>query len=410
MFESLLLDDDLCRALADMGFQKPTSIQMEAIPAALDGKDVLASAPTGTGKTAAYILPACQHLLDYPAKNQQAPRILVLTPTRELALQVLEQAKAIAQYTDITAGTIIGGINYGSDLDLLDSNVDIVIATPGRLFEHIEKEAFDCRELEWIILDEADRMLDMGFGGVVGQICAEARWRKQTHLFSATLDSAEVERFALTILDDPISVSASPSRKERPKILQWIHYADNLQHKRNLLLHYINDESVSRLVVFIKTRERLSELSDFLWQQKIKHICLQGEMPQDKRNKAIAQFKSGAAQIMLATDVAARGIDIPDVSHVINYDLPRTADVYVHRIGRSGRSGKKGNAISIVEAHDMEILGKISRYTDEPLKPKKIAGLEPKHKIAKAPSKKPKKKKAASKKSSAKKTVSKKKS
>ena len=306
-----------------------------------------------------------------------------------------EQTKAIAQYCNIHSGTIIGGINYGSDLDLLSSKVDIVIATPGRLFEHIEGEAFDCRELEWIILDEADRMLDMGFGGVVGQICAEARWRKQTHLFSATLDSAEVERFALTILNDPISVTASPSRKERPKILQWIHFADDLQHKRNLLLHYINDEAVSRLVIFIKTRERLAELSSFLQANNVSHVYLQGEMPQHKRNKAIEAFKSGERKILLATDVAARGIDIPDVSHVINYDLPRSADVYVHRIGRSGRSGKKGNAISLIEAHDMEMLGKITRYIDEPLKSRKIVGLEPKHKIAKTPAKKPKKKKPA---------------
>lgn len=397
MFESLLLDDALCRALADMGFRKPTSIQMEAIPAALDGKDVLASAPTGTGKTAAYVLPACQHLLDYPVKDQQAPRILVLTPTRELALQVHEQTKAITQYCDVTSGTIIGGINYGSDLDLLDSNVDIVIATPGRLFEHIEKEAFDCRELEWIILDEADRMLDMGFGGVVGQICSEARWRKQTHLFSATLDSAQVERFALSILNDPVAVNASPSRKERPKILQWIHFADDLEHKRNLLLHYIADENVSRMVIFVKTRERLAELSDFLKEKRIWHTWLQGEMPQDRRNKAIGDFKSGKAKLMLATDVAARGIDIPDVSHVVNYDLPRSADVYVHRIGRTGRSGKKGNAVSLIEAHDVAMLGKISRYTGEPLKPKKIEGLEPKNKVAKPPAKKPKKKKTKSK-------------
>ncbi len=400
MFEELQLDDELCRAIAEMGFSKPTSIQMEAIPAALDGKDVLASAPTGTGKTAAFVIPACQYLLDYPAKKPHGPRILILTPTRELALQVQEQTQKIAAYTDITSGTIIGGINYGSDLDLLESNVDIVIATPGRLFEHIEREAFDCRELEWIILDEADRMLDMGFGPVVSQICAEARWRKQTHLFSATLDSKDVERFALTVLNDPISVEANPSRKERPKILQWLHFADTLEHKRALLLHYLQSEELSRCVVFIKTRERLAELAAWLQSQNIRYVYLQGEMPQDRRNKAIAAFKNGDCPVLLATDVAARGIDIPDVSHVINYDLPRTADVYVHRIGRTGRSGKKGNAISLVEAHDMEMMGKISRFTGDSIKPQKVKGLEPKHKVAKVAGKKPKKKKSAAKKNS----------
>ena len=408
MFEDLLLDDNLCRAVADLGFKRPTSIQTEAIPAALDGKDVLASAPTGTGKTAAFLLPAMQFLLDFPVKKPEAPRILILTPTRELALQVHEQAKSLAKYCGIHSGTIIGGINYGSDLDLLDSNVEIVIATPGRLFEHIEREAFDCRELEWIILDEADRMLDMGFGSVVGQICSEARWRKQTHLFSATLDSKDVERFALTILNDPVTVTASPSRKERPKILQWTHYADDLSHKRALLLHYLRSEEVSRSVVFVKTRERLAELAAFLHENNIRHLYLQGEMPQDRRNKTIAAFKSGECPVLLATDVAARGIDIPDVSHVINYDLPRTADVYVHRIGRSGRSGKKGNAISLVEAHEMEMLGKVSRFTGDAIKPKKIPGLEPKHKVAKVPPKKAKKKKSAAKKSGAKKSTSKK--
>lgn len=406
MFEDLLLDDDLCRAVADMGYQRPTSIQTEAIPAALDGKDVLASAPTGTGKTAAFLLPAMQFLLDFPVKNPGSPRILILTPTRELARQVQEQAQALAKYCGISSGTIIGGINYGSDMDLLDSHVDIVIATPGRLFEHIENEAFDCRELEWIILDEADRMLDMGFGGVVGQICAEARWRKQTHLFSATLDSKGVERFALTILNDPVTVSASPSRKERPKILQWTHYADDLSHKRALLVHYLKSDDVVRSVVFVKTRERLAELSAFLHEHDINHLYLQGEMPQDRRNKTIASFKSGECPILLATDVAARGIDIPDVSHVINYDLPRSADIYVHRIGRTGRSGKKGNAISLIEAHDMEMLGKISRFADEIIKPKKIPGLEPKHKVAKLPPKKSKKKKSTNKKAGAKKKPS----
>lgn len=398
MFESLELDDELCRAVAEMGFSKPTSIQKEAIPAALDGADVLASAPTGTGKTAAFLLPASQFLLDFPKPHCEFARILVLTPTRELALQVYEQAKAITAYTGQKVGVIIGGINYGTDHAVLDEATDIIIATPGRLFEHIEQERFDCRELEWLILDEADRMLDMGFGGIVQQICSEARWRKQTLLFSATLDSGDVRRFAHTVLKNPVEVSASPSRKERPKILQWVHYADDLQHKDALLEHILHSENMEKAIVFVKTRERLHALSQKLHEVGLSCSAIRGEMPQDKRIAALEQFKSGQSNILVATDVAARGIDIPEVSHAINYDLPRTADVYVHRIGRTGRSGNKGIAISLVEAHDMTVLDKIRRYTDEPLKPQKIAGLEPKHKVAKVPSKKPKKKKAKKKK------------
>ncbi len=398
MFESLLLDDTLCQAVAEMGFEAPTSIQKEAIPAVLEGNDVLASAPTGTGKTAAFLLPALQYLLDFPKPKAGSARILVLTPTRELALQVQEQAQQLAQHTRFKSAVIIGGINYGTDHAALAETPELVIATPGRLFEHIEQERFDCRELDWVILDEADRMLDMGFGGIVQQICAEARWRSQTLLFSATLDSPDVQRFAGSVLTDPVSVSANPSRKERPKILQWIHFADDLAHKQALLLHILNQTELEKAIVFVKTRERLHQLSQHLHEAGVSCAAIRGEMPQDKRIAALDQFKSGATKVLVATDVAARGIDIQQVSHVINYDLPRTADVYVHRIGRTGRTGKKGIAISLVEAHDMGILEKIRRYTGEALKPKKIEGLEPKHKVAKVPSKKPKRKKKKSKK------------
>lgn len=397
-FESLELDDDLVHALSDMGFTKPTSIQQAAIPAAMDGRDILASAPTGTGKTAAFILPASQFLLDYPKRDCTTPRVLILTPTRELALQIQKQAEQINSYTGFRCAAIIGGINYGSDHAALDEGVEIVVATPGRLFEHIEQERFDCRELDWVILDEADRMLDMGFGSIVAQICSEARWRKQTLLFSATLDSPGVERFAATVLNDPEQVSASPSRKERPKILQSLYYADTLEHKRALLKAILSQEDVRRSVVFVKTRERLEELRNWLHSEDINSVFLQGEMPQDRRISTLETFRSGKVSVLVATDVAARGIDIPDVSHVINYDMPRTADVYVHRIGRTGRTGKKGNAVNLVEAHDMEILQKVQRYTGEQIKAKKIAGLEPKHKVAKVPSKKPKKKKTSVKK------------
>ena len=389
-FEELELDEALCHAAADMGFETPTSIQELVIPHALDGRDILASAPTGTGKTAAFLLPACQFLLDYPRRQPGATRILILTPTRELALQVYEQALAITKHTQIVCGVITGGINYGTDKETLSKNLDILVATPGRLLEHIEKEAADCRDIECLILDEADRMLDMGFSTVVNQIAAEARWRKQNLLFSATLEGKGVKTFAHEILNNPEVIEANPSRKEKNKIHQWYHLADDMNHKQALLVNILKQETTTSAVVFVKTRERLQMLKDFLASKDIPVCWLQGEMPQDKRIAALARFKSGEVPILLATDVAARGIDVPNVSHVINFDMPRKADVYVHRIGRTGRAGAKGTAISLVEAHDFDMVAKTARYMGEPLKARVIDELRPKNKTPKIGPKKKK--------------------
>ena len=389
-FEELELDEALCHAAADMGFETPTSIQELVIPHALDGRDILASAPTGTGKTAAFLLPACQFLLDYPRRQPGATRILILTPTRELALQVYEQALAITKHTQIVCGVITGGINYGTDKETLSKNLDILVATPGRLLEHIEKEAADCRDIECLILDEADRMLDMGFSTVVNQIAAEARWRKQNLLFSATLEGKGVKTFAHDILNNPEVVEANPSRKEKNKIHQWYHLADDMNHKQALLVNILKQETTTSAVVFVKTRERLQMLKDFLASKDIPVCWLQGEMPQDKRNAAMVRFKSGEVPILLATDVAARGIDVPNVSHVINFDMPRKADIYVHRIGRTGRAGAKGTAISLVEAHDFDMVAKTARYMGEPLKARVIDELRPKNKTPKIGPKKKK--------------------
>lgn len=388
-FEELELDDALCQAVAEMGFETPTSIQQLVVPNAMDGRDILASAPTGTGKTAAYLLPACQFLLDFPRRQPGATRILILAPTRELAIQVYEQAVAITKHTELVCGVITGGINYGTDKETLSKNLDILVATPGRLFEHIEKETADCRDIECLILDEADRMLDMGFSNIVNQIASEARWRKQNMLFSATLEGAGVKYFSKEILQNPEIIEASPSRKEKNKIHQWYHLADDLAHKQALLVHILK-EQVTTAVVFVKTRERLQMLKDFLASQGLQVCWLQGEMPQDKRNAALARFKSGEVPILLATDVAARGIDVPNVSHVINFDMPRKADVYVHRIGRTGRAGAKGTAIALVEAHDFEMVAKASRYMGEPLKARVIDTLRPKNKTPKIGPKKKK--------------------
>jgi ATP-dependent RNA helicase SrmB len=387
-FADLDLDPVLLSATEAMGFTRPTVIQGEVIPHALDGRDVLASAPTGTGKTAAFVLPALQYLLDFPRRKGGPARVLILTPTRELALQVTEQAIALAKNTPLKVISITGGVQYQDHADALADTQDIVVATPGRLMEYIEGERFDCRAIEWLILDEADRMLDMGFGPTVDRLSAECRWRKQTLLFSATLEGHGVDSFTADLLKDPAQVEATPSTRERKKILQYYHRADSAEHKLALLKSIL--ETDTRSIVFIKTRERLGDLRNQLDSANITCSWIQGEMPQERRNNAIRRFRDGEVNILLATDVAARGIDLPDVTHVINYDLPRTADVYLHRIGRTGRAGKKGTAISLVEAHDQSMMERIERYTKELIKERFIEGLRPTHKKAKTVKKKKK--------------------
>ncbi|HAW92100.1 MULTISPECIES: ATP-dependent RNA helicase SrmB [unclassified Arsukibacterium] len=397
-FADFQFDDSINQALEQAGFTEPTLIQQLAIPPALDGRDVLASAPTGTGKTLAFVLPAIQYLLDFPRRDPGFCRVLVMTPTRELAFQVYEEFKQLAQYTKLNVGVITGGINYGSHKDTLEKNNDILVATPGRLTEYLDEESFQADEVEVLILDEADRMLDMGFIGEMNRIVLEARRRRQTFLFSATLEGLNLERFAERALKEPEQIEAVPSRKEKAKILQWLHLADDNVHKLALLTHILKQEDATKAIVFVKTRERLASLTGQLESAGIKCCWLQGEMPQDKRLQAVQRFSKGQVPVLIATDIAARGLDIDDISHVINYDMPRSADTYVHRIGRTGRAGKKGTAISLIEAHDMAMVAKVERYTEQKLKRRVIDSLRPKHKAAKIGSKKKKPGKLAAKK------------
>ncbi|UFT93389.1 ATP-dependent RNA helicase SrmB [Pectobacterium carotovorum] len=382
-FSELDLDESLLDALRDMGYERPTVIQAEAIPPAMEGRDVLGSAPTGTGKTAAYLLPVLQHLIDFPRKKSGPPRILILTPTRELAMQVADQARAFAAHTHLDIATITGGVAYMNHAEVFSENQDIVVATTGRLLQYIKEENFDCRAVETLILDEADRMLDMGFAQDIEHIAGETRWRKQTLLFSATLEGDAIKDFAERLLNEPVEIESDPSRRERKKILQWYYRADDLKHKTALLCHQLKQPDVTRSIVFVRKRERVHELVAWLREAGINSCYLEGEMVQAKRNEAIKRLSDGRVNVLVATDIAARGIDINDVSHVFNFDLPRTSDTYLHRIGRTGRAGRKGCAISFVEAHDHLLLGKISRYLNEPLKPRVIDELRPE---TKAPS------------------------
>ncbi|GLS89645.1 ATP-dependent RNA helicase SrmB [Psychromonas marina] len=394
-FDALELDQHLLNALEKMGHTRPTSIQTLAIPVAMDEQDIMASAPTGTGKTLAFLLPAVQRLIDFPRRKGGSARILILTPTRELAVQISEVAQNLTEDTDLVVGNIIGGISYEAQEDVIMENVDIVIATPGRLMEYIEAEAFDCREVETLVLDEADRMLDMGFIDTMDRIAGETRWRKHTSLFSATLEGKGLREFSRDILTNPAQLTAEVSRRESGKINQWIHLADNAEHKLQLLAFILQQEPLhdqpQKMIVFVKTRDRLTELVAQLAELQIPCNYLRGEMDQEKRNESLRQFKEGNVNILIATDVAARGIDVPDITHVINYDMPRSADIYVHRIGRTARGGKKGNAISLIEAHDVDILSKVERYTDQVLKRRVIKSLRPVNKEAKVSLRKSKK-------------------
>lgn len=382
-FEDFDLDPSLLKALQKKGYTRPSCIQQEAIPAAMEQQDILGSAPTGTGKTAAFLLPALQHLLDYPRRKPGPPRILVLTPTRELAMQVAEQAEELAQFTHLSIATITGGVAYQNHGEVFNKNQDLVVATPGRLLQYIKEENFDCRSVEILIFDEADRMLQMGFGQDAEKIAAETRWRQQTMLFSATLEGELLVDFAQRLLEDPMQVDAEPSRRERKKIQQWYYHADSQEHKVKLLARFIEQEQVSRGIVFVRRREDARELSEILRKRGIRSTYLEGEMAQTQRNNAIDKLKNQVVTLLVATDVAARGIDIDDVSHIMNFDLPYSADTYLHRIGRTARAGKKGVAISFVEAHDYKLLGKIKRYTEEVLKARIIEGLEPRTKAPK---------------------------
>jgi ATP-dependent RNA helicase SrmB len=410
MFEQFDLDSELLGGIENAGFTKPTSIQTLVLPQAMAGKDILASAPTGTGKTAAFLLPAAQHLLDYPRTKPGFPRVLVLTPTRELAIQIHQQSELLTSLTKIKTAVITGGVNYGSHKEILTETTDMLIATPGRLLEYIENEQFDAREIEILVLDEADRMLDMGFTETINRIVGEARWRKQTLLFSATLEGAGVLRFSKQLLNEPVFLESNPSRKEKAKIHQWLHLADSKEHKVALLLNLLKQQEIKRAVVFANKRETVQYLSGKLYSDDIPCAWLEGKMPQDKRNKAVSRLKDAKVNVMLATDVAARGLDIDDITHVINFDMPRKADIYLHRIGRTGRAGNKGTAISLVEAHDMAVIGKIERYMDERLSRRVIEELRPKFKEAKVALKKAKvKKTTAQKKAKAKKQINRKK-
>lgn len=395
-WEQLELDDELIDVLRAAELNKPAKVQQAVIPAALEGHDLLVNSPTGTGKTLAFLLPALQHLLDFPRRHPGSARVLILAPTRELAQQIAEQADAFGETTELKTVLITGGVNYGSQHEALQANHDILVATPGRLLDLIGADQYELEKVEWLIIDEADRMLDMGFSSAVKQLVNEARNLQQTLLFSATLDSTGVQRFSSDIQKEPQAITIEPPKRERGKILQRWYQADTAEHKFKLLERLLGDYA-GRRVIFVRTRERVEELASKLQSAGIKTMTLRGDMPQADRQRIIARMEKFSDSTLIATDVAARGIDIEDIELVVNYDMPKQADVYLHRIGRTGRAGKTGQAIALVEAHDAELLGRIERYTKTKIERRVVDDLRPQFKFptpGKSKKKKAKKKKS----------------
>jgi len=379
-FEALNLNPSIIKAIQDAGYTAPTPIQQQAIPELIAGHDVMASAQTGTGKTAAFMLPAL-NLLATPVKTPgRGPRILVLTPTRELALQVSEAAMKYGKYLPrIKVVSILGGMPYPLQNRLLSQPVDILVATPGRLIDHLQRGRIDFKRLQMMVLDEADRMLDMGFIEDVETIAAATPATRQTLLFSATLDDA-INKVASKLLKSPKRIQVASQKSKLENIEQRLHYVDDLSHKNRLLNHVLGDEKLKQAIVFTATKRDADTLADNLYAQGHAVAALHGDMNQRERTRTLTWLRNGGLRVLVATDVAARGIDVPDITHVINFDLPKFAEDYVHRIGRTGRAGAEGIAVSFASQKDSTHLTRIERYTGQRIDAHTIPGLEPRFK------------------------------
>lgn len=377
-FSELALHDSILKAIEESGYTTPTPIQSAAIPQALAGQDLLAAAQTGTGKTAAFVLPCLQRLTTPAAAGpSRGPRVLVLTPTRELAQQVTDACMKYGKHLRFRIGSLVGGMPYGPQLRLLSQPVDILIATPGRLLDHMERGRIDYSRLEVLVLDEADRMLDMGFIHAVEEIAAATPATRQTLLFSATFSSS-VTKLAQRHLRNPQRIEIASAQQRHDLIEQRLHHVDDSAHKHKVLSHLLNDKAVDRVIVFTATKHGADRLAQQLEDHGHPAAALHGNMNQSQRTRAISRLRSGAVRLLVATDVAARGLDVPGISHVINYDLPRNPEDYVHRIGRTGRAGAKGIAISFAGPDERRQLRDIERYTNQPIEAHVIEGLEPK--------------------------------
>lgn len=379
-FVALALHPAILHALQEAGYSEPTPIQAQAIPAIMAGRDLMASAQTGTGKTAAFMLPALNLLATPHPSRSCGPRILVLVPTRELAQQVNEAARKYGRFLRVRTVSIVGGMPYPVQNKLLSQPLDILVATPGRLLDHMQRGRIDFSRLQMLVLDEADRMLDMGFMPDVERICTSLPAKRQTLLLSATFDG-EIARVARTFLREPKRIEISSQQAKHDNIEQRLHFVDDIQHKNKLLEHLLIAQEVKQAIVFTSTKRHAELLSQELIAAGHRAAALHGDMTQGARNRALTKLRHGDVNVLVATDVAARGIDVTGISHVINYDLPKFAGDYVHRIGRTGRAGRHGIAISFAAHHEHFAMRRIEQFTGHRIEASIIAGLEPQKRL-----------------------------
>ena len=374
LFNQLGLSAELLRAIEKQGYQTATPIQQQAIPYILEGRDVLAGAQTGTGKTAGFTLPMLQRL-QLGTVNRRRIRSLVLVPTRELAAQVADSVRCYGEFLPFRAAVIYGGVTINTQIARLRKGVDVVIATPGRLLHHLQQQTIDLSAIECLVLDEADRMLDMGFIRDIRKIMKVLPTKRQNMLFSATF-SKDIRRLAMDLLDAPIEISVATNGKPAEGIDQVVYRVDR-QRKRELLSHVIGSQNWRQVLVFTRTKHGANRLATQLEADGLSSAAIHGNKSQGARTRALQDFKSGRVRVLVATDVAARGLDIERLPHVVNYELPHVSEDYVHRIGRTARAGQKGHAVSLVCVDEHKLLADIEKLLQMKISSKVVPGYEP---------------------------------
>jgi ATP-dependent RNA helicase RhlE len=378
-FADLGLAEEIVRAVTEHGYTTPTPIQTQAIPAVLSGGDLLAGAQTGTGKTAGFVLPILQRLSDKsvkgPSSGRPPIRALILTPTRELAAQVEESVRVYGKHTKLSSMVMFGGVGINPQIQRLRSRVDILVATPGRLLDHVGQKTLDLSGVQILVLDEADRMLDMGFIRDIKKILALLPKQRQNLLFSATF-SDDIKALADSLLNQPALIEVARRNATADNIAQKVYSVDR-DRKRQLLSHLIKAHQWYQVLVFTRTKHGANRLAEQLIKDDIPALAIHGNKSQSARTRALAEFKSGQLQVLVATDIAARGIDISELPHVVNYELPNVPEDYVHRIGRTGRAGAEGEAISLVCVDELDYLRGIERLIKRQLDKEIIPGFEP---------------------------------
>ncbi|MFN9933477.1 MAG: DEAD/DEAH box helicase [Cyanobacteriota bacterium] len=374
-FADLGLSEPILKAVAGKGYRTPSPIQRQCIPAVLEGRDVMAAAQTGTGKTAGFTLPMLERLRHGPHARAGVVRALVLTPTRELAAQVGESVVAYGRYLDLRADVVFGGVSINPQMQRLRRGADVLVATPGRLMDLHQQNALRLDRVEILVLDEADRMLDMGFIRDIRRILSLLPSHRQNLLFSATF-SGEIRKLATGLLHNPVHLQATPENRAATTVEQLLHPCD-MARKPELLSHLIRTNDWQQVLVFSRTKHGATRVADRLEAEGLSAAAIHGNKSQGARTRALAGFKSGEVRVLVATDIAARGIDIHQLPHVVNLDLPNVAEDYVHRIGRTGRAGQNGHAISLVAAEEHELLRAIERLIGTTLPRQEVEGFEP---------------------------------